>query len=305
MSKIVVLGSINMDLVGYTQRRPREGETFIGDSFLQNTGGKGANQAVAAARLGAKVSFLGAVGKDLMGDALLKEIEKEGIDCNGILKVNSSSGVAMIVVDSSGQNSILVIPGANTAFSFADLDRSVLDDASIAISQFETSLSTVTEFFKYAKSKSILTILNPSPIQKIPKELLECTDYLVVNETEFEFLNGQNIKSISDSKLKSAFDSIGAKNLILTMDKDGVYLYLKEKDICKYFQSYKLKVVDTTAAGDSFLGGFASCMLLGKDAIQCCEFAIKVSALTVLKKGAIDSLPFANDVKNFDFTRCV
>lgn len=301
MNKIVVLGSVNMDLVVYVDKKPIDGETISGNSFLKNYGGKGANQAVSMARLGSDVIFIGALGNDSFGAELLGGLKNENINCENIEILSQNSGIAIITVDKAGQNSIVVIGGANKAIKSSDIDFSILsqNDIKFVVCQFEVPFAVCKDLFIEAKKNNINTVLNPSPIENMDNDILKYTDYLILNEVEFEHISKYSIKNIDKDEVLKTVKDIGVPNCIITMGSQGSYVYSKFENIFEFLPSYKVNAIDTTAAGDSFLGGFISHLNDGNGFLDSCKYAMKVGALTVLKKGAQSSLPYKKEVDDF------
>ncbi|EOD01781.1 ribokinase [Caldisalinibacter kiritimatiensis] len=301
MSDITVIGSLNMDLVATVKNMPKVGETLIGKELKQIPGGKGANQAVAAARLGAKVSMIGKVGDDGFGKNLMDSMNSDGIDTKYIKREeNTSTGVALITVNDEGDNSIVVIPGANFKVTKEDIDKATeaIEGSKIVLLQLEIPIDVVKYSLKKAKTLGKYTILNPAPAQNLDDEIIENVDLLIPNETELEILSGIEIKQEEDI-LNASRKLIkkGVKELIVTMGGKGC-LYIN-KDIVKKYKAHKVQVVDTTAAGDSFTAA-VSVQLSKKESIdKAIEFAMKVGALTVTKEGAQSSLPYLKDVLDF------
>lgn len=298
MKKIVVIGSINMDLVTICDRAPNGGETLLGSEFFQIPGGKGANQAVTIGKLGSRVVILGKVGDDLFGKELLSSMDKNGVDIQFIEKAPVSTGIAKIVVEKNGQNRILVVPGANSYVDIEYIDNhlDVIKDCDVVIGQLEIPISTVEYAFKKAKEYGKITILNPAPAIKLSEELIKNSDYIIPNESELEVITGMKIESF-DGIIEAAKKVIkmGVKGLIVTLGEKGS-LYLGGDKFTKH-SAYKVKVIDTTAAGDSFIGGFVTRLDLGVD--KAIEFATKVSAISVTKRGAQTSIPTMEEVENF------
>ncbi|WP_288217977.1 ribokinase [uncultured Fusobacterium sp.] len=298
MKKIVVIGSINMDLVTICDRAPNGGETLLGTEFFQIPGGKGANQAVTIGKLGSRVVMLGKVGDDLFGKELLSSMDKNGVDIQFIEKAPVSTGIAKIVVEKNGQNRILVVPGANSYVDIEYIDNhlDVIKDCDVVIGQLEIPISTVEYAFKKAKEYGKITILNPAPAIKLSEELIKNSDYIIPNESELEVITGMKIESF-DGIIEAAKKVIkmGVKGLILTLGEKGS-LYLGSDKFTKH-SAYKVKAIDTTAAGDSFIGGFVTRLDLGVD--KAIEFATKVSAISVTKRGAQTSIPTMEEVENF------
>ena len=298
MKKIVVIGSINMDLVTICDRAPNGGETLLGSEFFQIPGGKGANQAVTIGKLGSRVVILGKVGDDLFGKELLSSMDKNGVDIQFIEKAPVSTGIAKIVVEKNGQNRILVVPRANSYVDIEYIDNhlDVIKDCDVVIGQLEIPISTVEYAFKKAKEYGKITILNPAPAIKLSEELIKNSDYIIPNESELEVITGMKIESF-DGIIEAAKKVIkmGVKGLIVTLGEKGS-LYLGGDKFTKH-SAYKVKAIDTTAAGDSFIGGFVTRLDLGVD--KAIEFATKVSAISVTKRGAQTSIPTMEEVENF------
>ena len=298
MKKIVVIGSINMDLVTICDRAPNGGETLLGTEFFQIPGGKGANQAVTIGKLGSRVVMLGKVGDDLFGKELLSSMDKNGVDIQFIEKAPVSTGIAKIVVEKNGQNRILVVPGANSYVDIEYIDNhlDVIKDCDVVIGQLEIPISTVEYAFKKAKEYGKITILNPAPAIKLSEELIKNSDYIIPNESELEVITGMKIESF-DGIIEAAKKVIkmGVKGLIVTLGEKGS-LYLGGDKFTKH-SAYKVKAIETTAAGDSFIGGFVTRLDLGVD--KAIEFATKVSAISVTKRGAQTSIPTMEEVENF------
>ena len=298
MKKIVVIGSINMDLVTICDRAPNGGETLLGTEFFQIPGGKGANQAVTIGKLGSRVVILGKVGDDLFGKELLSSMDKNGVDIQFIEKAPVSTGIAKIVVEKNGQNRILVVPGANSYVDIEYIDNhlDVIKDCDVVIGQLEIPISTVEYAFKKAKEYGKITILNPAPAIKLSEELIKNSDYIIPNESELEVITGMKIESF-DGIIEAAKKVIkmGVKGLIVTLGEKGS-LYLGGDKFTKH-SAYKVKAIDTTAAGDSFIGGFVTRLDLGVD--KAIEFATKVSAISVTKRGAQTSIPTMEEGENF------
>ena len=288
MEKIIVLGSINMDLVTVVDRKPKDGETISGKSFFMAHGGKGANQAVSIARLGKKVKFLGKVGNDQFGNELLENLRKEGIDVETISKENNSSGLATITLDSKGENSIIVISGANGMVdkNYIDENKSFFSKDEMLLCQLEIPYETVLYAFSLAKSKEMITVLNPAPAKEKIDKLLLLTDILICNETEFNILIGEETRTVEEIMEKSPklLDK-GVKDLIITLGAKGV-LYIN-KETSKYYEAYKVEAIDTTAAGDSFIGGFLSAFDKGIDFAV--DRGMKAGAIAVTRLGAQSS----------------
>lgn len=286
--KILVVGSINKDLVVNTSRFPLAGETLIGDSFYTNNGGKGANQASAIAKLGGDVSIIGAVGDDEFGRETVKNLSLYGVDTKSVsVKKGISTGIASITVTKSGANNIIVVPGANSLLSKEDIDSKldVIKKSDIVVIQLEIPIETAKYVASLSKRLGKTVILNPSPAVELEKNMLETVDILIPNETEIEIIGG--VESVK---------SFGIKYIIVTLGKNGSDLYYLSNNAEKHFNAYDVEVVDTTAAGDSFLGAIAAMLALDKPIEEAISFATKVSNITVTRKGAIDSIPTFQEV---------
>lgn len=301
MGEILVIGSLNMDLVTVTNRMPSVGETIIGKRFDQIPGGKGANQAASMARLNGDVTMIGRVGEDLFGKALIESLKEDGVNIEYIKKDKElSTGMATITVDEDGNNSIIVIPGANYGVGRCDIDENInlFNESKIVLSQLEIPIDTVEYGMKIAKEKDNYTILNPAPAKELSDDLIKNIDLLTPNETELEIISGIKINNFDDViKASKLLINKGVKELIVTLGSEGS-LYIN-KDSEKKFNAYKVNAVDTTAAGDSFNGGIAVSIMEGKSMYEAIDFASKVGALTVMKEGAQSSLPNRCDVDNF------
>lgn len=282
--KILVIGSINKDLVITTPRFPKEGETILGNSFYTTNGGKGANQACAIGKLGGNVAMLGAVGNDNFGKDLSNALSSNNVNINNLLIKNDvSTGIAVITVANDGANHIIVAQGANALITKNDVKEDLIASFDIIVMQLEIPLEIAKYAASVAKKLGKTVVLNPSPAVKLDKEFLSCVDILIPNETEIDIIGG------IDYVLEC-----GVKNIILTLGADGCDLITKQNR--KHFDAYKVNVVDTTAAGDSFLGGVVRMIADDKTIEEAIEFATKVSNITVTRKGAIDSIPTYNEV---------
>ncbi len=301
MSRILVVGSINMDLVTRVSKTPKIGETILGSGFKQIPGGKGANQAVAIARLGGDVSMIGMVGADSFGDTLLQAMEKDGVDISGIGRCKDiSTGIATIIVDDNANNSIIVVSGANFKLTKGELDsnRGLYEKSDFIVHQLETPLETVEYSLKLSKELGKTTILNPAPAKFLSDGIIKNVDYLIPNETELEILTGMEINSREDilEAAQKMMDK-GVKKLIVTLGSKGA-LYV-DRDGFREYGVYKVDAVDTTAAGDSFIGGFVAAFSKGESLEKSMDFAAKVGAITVTMEGAQTSLPTLDEVVNF------
>lgn len=303
MKKILVIGSLNMDLVSKVEYMPKPGETVIGSEFLQVPGGKGANQAATIGKLGGDVSMMGKVGDDDFGRHLMESLKESGVDTSSLgIQSDSPTGTALIMVDSEGENSIVVIPGANFKVDGKYIDENIeeIKKADIVVSQLETPIETVERSFKAAKELGKYTILNPAPAKELTKGLIESIDLLIPNETELELLSGMKIGS-KEELIRAAKLMIGkgVKQLIITLGSKGA-MYIDSQEAFEV-PSFKVDAVDTTGAGDSFTGALSYSIANGHNIKESMRFASKVGALTVTKFGAQSSFPTIDEVLNFDF----
>jgi ribokinase len=300
MGKICVVGSLNMDLVARGQRIPVVGETVLGESFNQVPGGKGANQAAAMGRLQGHVAMVGKVGQDAFGQALIQALKEAKVDTQGVTKAPTSTGIALITVQADGDNAIVVVPGANAELKPADIEaaKTIIEESEIVITQLESPLDTVTYALKLAKEQGKITILNPAPAVPLADELIQNVDYLTPNETELAILSGMPTESQEELQAAaSAMMDKGVKVLIVTLGSKGCLVI--DENGSRQFPAFKVKAVDTTAAGDSFNGGVAVALAEGKSLEEAIGFATKVGALTVQKAGAQSSLPTRQEVDGF------
>jgi ribokinase len=309
MPNILVVGSLNADLVVRAPRFPQPGETISGDDLQVIPGGKGANQAVAAARLGSNVSMLGRVGKDNFGDFLLNNLKTNQVDSQLVGRDDASTGTAIIVVDSNGQNSIVLSAGANGKVSPADIDSASFVHHDLLLLQLEIPLPTVLSAARKAKANHVRVILNPAPAKEIPDELIALADFLIPNETELSLLTNQIVDDVSS--MEQAATSLlqrGAKNVIVTLGEKGALIVSGTQ--VTHVDTYQVNVVDTTAAGDAFIGGFAT-KLLESDSLlsetreqapalqRAVRYGCACGALATTKFGAQPSLPTKQEVESF------
>lgn len=299
-NKIIVIGSINLDMVVFAQRLPQHGETIIGENMQIFPGGKGANQAIAAARLGGSVQLIGNIGNDSSGKTLLQNLASNKVDTSKIQKVNAPTGTALITVDADGQNTIVVIPGANATLTKKDIDglKNVIKNASILILQLEIPLEIVIHAIDIADQYGITIILNPAPATSIPTATLSKVTYLIPNESELALLSG--LPTNSDEEIQNAANkmfSLGCKQIILTRGKHGAFFLSPQHKI--FAPSFEVPVVDTTAAGDAFIGAFAAALVYGHNLQTALLRANTAGALTVTKAGAQSSLPTLEELHQF------
>ena len=290
MKKVVVVGSINMDLV----------ETLFGEEFFQVPGGKGANQAVAIGKLGTEVTMLGKVGKDSFGKDLINSMKESGVDTRYIEEGEKSTGIAKIIVEENGQNRILVVAGANSEVDKAYIDRhlDVIKECDIVVAQLEIPVETVAYALAKAKEFGKMTILNPAPARELDDEIIKNSDLIIPNESELALITGMPTET--EEEIKKAGEKLldmGVSNLIVTLGSKGSLLLNRET--CEFHLAYKVKAIDTTAAGDSFIGGLVR-ELKDNNVGEAIEFATKVSAIAVTRKGAQTSIPTIEEVENFE-----
>ncbi|MCR6503365.1 ribokinase [Bacteroides sp. KH569_7] len=302
--KIVVVGSSNIDMVAQVKHLPTPGET-VGDAcFMQLLGGKGANQAVAAARLGASVTFITSLGNDMYADVLKKQFEKEGIVTDYVVDdVHHPTGTALILVADSGENCIAVAPGANHSLLPDSVTRfeAVIDEADIVVMQAEIPYETVKAVALLANGKGKRVLFNPAPACPIDRELMNAIDLLVVNEVEASFISGLSYTGDNLDEMATALMASGARHVIITLGSRGVYMKNKKETV--RISGYKVNAVDTTAAGDTFCGALAvaySQRGLDREAL---EFANVAAAIAVTRMGAQPSIPTLEEVGRFKLER--
>lgn len=297
MKNILVIGSINMDMVINTNRLPNLGETIEGYGFETVPGGKGANQALAAAKLNGNVRMLGAVGNDIYADYLIENLKNNGVDITRIEKMDDNTGIAVITV-CGGDNHIILDGGANKKLTQEVIEKNIdlIEWADLVVFQLEIPQDSILYAAKIAKELNTKVLLNPAPMQTINKEIIELVDIIIPNKNEAEQYLNITINDMTDAYAAvKKFLKMGIKQVIITLGKDGcVY---NDKNIIKTQKAINVDVVDTTAAGDSFIGGFCVALCEGKTVEQAIKFATSVSALVVSKKGASTSLPERNEVE--------
>jgi len=295
---IVVFGSINMDLVARAPRLPAPGETLTGRSFQTFPGGKGANQAVACARLGAKTFMVGRVGGDVFGGTLKAELEAAGVDHTNV-EVDSlvSSGVALIAVEDSSENMIIVIPGANGKVNEKDLPRleSALERSKILLLQLEIPLEMVVAAAKIAKEKGVKVILDPAPAQALPEEVYSLVDIITPNETEAALLVGFPVENQEDaSRAVKVLEARGVGQSIIKMGSKGAFAYIDGKE--QFYDAFPVTAIDSVAAGDAFNGALAVAFSEGKPTEEAVLWGLAGGALSVTKEGAQPAMPERNEL---------
>ena len=301
---IVVIGSINMDLVLRVPRMPLPGETLTGGAFRTIPGGKGANQAVACARLsgkvaagGQQVAMIGCVGDDAFGATLRAALVGDGIIDSHITTLPGvASGIASILVDDNGQNSIVIAGGANDLLSPAHIDaaKELIEQADIVVLQLETPMATVVHAIKLARSLGKTVVLNPAPAASLPAGVLELVDYLIPNEIEAAMLAGVSPEGADAKALAAALQKLGSDNVIITLGSKGVHAALYGGDFT--FPAEVVQAVDTTAAGDTFIGGFVAGLASGMDEAEAIQQGQRAAAWSVTKPGAQTSIPHLHEL---------
>ncbi len=300
MKNILVVGSINMDYVIHTERLPKLGETITGSDFAMNFGGKGANQATATAKLGCPTKMLGAVGDDLAGGLARKNLEGYGVDCTPVATTNAPTGAAVITV-CGGDNHIILDIGANGRITPDAIraQESLFDWADAVILQYEIPTESVLEAAKLAKAHGCRVLLNPAPVKEVDPALYGYVDLVVPNEFEASLLTGMTVKDRESAvPALRKLQEMGCKAALITLGKQGC-AYINEQNEIAYAGIYEIKVVDTTAAGDSFIGGLCSMLCEGKTMREAVRYATAVSTLAVSRAGAGVSIPTADEVETF------
>ncbi len=294
MKPIVVVGSINMDLVSRTNRIPRPGETIIGSSFEMHSGGKGANQAVAVARLGHPSILLGAIGDDVFGRQLLETLKGFGVDISHIRSVQQNSGVASIVVDAAGENSILVVPGANLAVTpeYLETKLDLIQEAALVLAQLEIPLESIAWLAETCSRYGIPFMLDPAPAAELPDAVLRKVTWFTPNQTEASFY-APNCETAEESVTR-LFDR-GIANVILKRSSGGA-LVATQDGSREWIPAFSVTAIDTTAAGDAFNGAFATSLARGSSVKDAARFASAAAAISVTRRGAQPSLADEQEV---------
>jgi ribokinase len=294
---VVVVGSVNIDLVANAERIPLEGETVTGRDFQIHPGGKGANQAVAVARLGYPVSMIGRLGDDAFGAQLRTHLTNAGVNLDGVMTTPGTSGVAVIVVGQNGENCIVITPGANALLTPKDLDThiEIIRSAGVVLTQLEIPIQTVQHLAKICVRENIPLILDPAPAQALPQHLFEDVQWFTPNETEATFFAGAGAEAENDSaSMADTLMARGVKGVVLKLGARGAFI--ASAGLAERLASYPVNAVDTTAAGDAFNGAFATALLMHRSPLESARFATAAAAVSVTRPGAQPSMPTMSDV---------
>lgn len=300
MKKLVVIGSSNMDLVVSTEHFPLPGQTVMGNKFMTNFGGKGANQAVAASLLGGDVTFICKVGNDNYGREMIEKFQKDGIDTQYVTATDqAATGIAVITVDANGENTIVVASGANGLLASEDIRNAepAISQADVLLMQLETPIEPLCTAAQMAHEKGKYVILNPAPAPKapLPSDMLRHIDLIIPNETEATSITGVEISDLqSAERAMKALKELGAKDVMITLGEKGVLAYEDVK--VKLFPACKVQAIDTTAAGDTFCGALSVAICQGREMKEAIAFANKAAAYTVQHEGAQCAMPHLNDL---------
>ncbi|MFX1301854.1 MAG: ribokinase [Promethearchaeota archaeon] len=305
---VVIIGSSNMDLNIYSKRFPNPGETVTGGTFKQFLGGKGANQAVASVRSGARTIFIGKIGLDLFGDQMVSRLRDEGINMDYVIRdPQEPSGVAFILIDETGENMISVAPGANSKLNPNDISSKteIIENATSLVVQMEIPIETIQYVFSIASKGNVIKILNPAPLKPIPQEILNKVDVIVPNEGELFHLHSLlGFKdSIKEGKQKIIHTSediarLGIKYIITTLGSKGSIIFDGKENNFFEVPAPKVKTVDTVGAGDCFIGVLASMLSRGRSILDAVKYATIAASIAVTRKGAQASMPFLKEIKN-------
>ncbi|MFC3746610.1 ribokinase [Paenibacillus sp. GCM10012306] len=301
MGEITVVGSLNVDIVAFTKDYPKHGETHFGERMLTLPGGKGANQAVTSARLGKAVQMIGSIGTDFYGDSMVKAMQDNGVDTSYIRRAEEhSTGCAIITVDHTAENTMLVIKGANDCLSAKDIQDAFanIENSKILLVQMEIPEEAIIEAMVQAKKKEMFVILDPAPADGIVKHALPYADLIVPNQQETKELTGIDVTDI-DSAIQAGeyFDRLGVKNSIIKMGDKGSLVYKQGK--VEYVEAIKVKAIDTVGAGDSYAGAIGFALADGTNLVAAAQFASIVAAIKVSKRGAQAGIPTLDEVNQF------
>jgi ribokinase len=297
--QVCVVGSANVDFTVFTPHLPRPGETLTGRHFHYGYGGKGANQAVMAARLGAEVALIAKIGNDVFGQSMLANLNGLGIDTSHIgIDQDNATGVATIVVDDDAQNCIIVVPGANGCLAPKDIQdfANVIQSADVLLCQLEVPIDAILEAFRLARAAGVTTILNPAPAMTLPDELLRLSDYCVPNETELELLTGRSLESLDEIKAAGqALQTRGPHTVIVTLGDRGALLLGKDGQV-EHFPAFPVTAVDPTGAGDAFIGSLAVFLVEGMPLPEAVQKANRAAASSVTRKGTQSAFPTRTEI---------
>lgn len=301
MNKILVIGSSNMDLVVQVPRCPAAGETLFGSSFTTNYGGKGANQAVAVARIGSGVTFMTKLGNDTFGQQMRQHFSEEGMDLTHILTdAESPTGTALITVEDKGENRIIVVPGANARLTENDVESlsAEINSCRFVLTQLEIPLPTVLRVAEMTSAAGKQLILNPAPARPLPDSLLQKVFLITPNETEAEILTGIRVSDVESARRAALwFRKKGVQQIVITMGSQGAFVFTD--DFQGMVPAYKVKAIDTTAAGDVFNGALTVALSEGKTTADAARFGCAASALAVMRPGAQSSIPTRTEIDAF------
>ena len=305
---VLIIGSSNMDLNIYLDRLPKPGETVTGGTFKQSLGGKGANQAVASVRAGAKTMFIGKIGKDAFGDQMIFNLLKEGIETSCvIIDSKNPSGVAFIVIDSNGENMISVAPGANAKLAPEEIrsNSDIIKNAKVIVVQMELPMETIEEIYAIASKGNVIKILNPAPLKPISTELLKKIDIIIPNEGElyrlYELLENKptiNVGKDGIIEISKKLYDLGVKTIITTLGSKGCVIYEGANDEVTETPAFKVKAVDTVGAGDCFNGVLACKLCKGNSIKNAVKYATVAASIKVTRKGAQEGIPFQNEIED-------
>ncbi|MFF2090522.1 ribokinase [Paenibacillus sp. NPDC058174] len=296
---ILVAGSINMDIVNGVQAFPAPGETITGLGTAYHPGGKGANQAVAAARSGCPVVMLGAVGTDLFGKSLLASLSEEGIKTEEVIIKAGSSGMAFITVNSSGENTIVLSPGSNGLLVEQDIPEDRLNQAGMLLLQNEIPWPTNLYLMEQAGKRGIPVLYNAAPAHKLTAVVLPLIDTLIMNETEAESVTGEPVANVNEaSHAASLLVSQGVRHVVITLGNKGCF-YMDDEGIAVHQPAFEVEALDTTAAGDTFIGAYASALHKAKNRLSALLYASAASAIAVTRRGAQSSVPDEQEIELF------
>ena len=301
MKKALVIGSLNMDMTAKVENLPKLGETIFSNEFYESCGGKGANQAVAMSKLGMTTEMIGMVGNDSQGDRLINNLVKYNVKADNVIRSDDLTGRAIITVDKRGNNSIIVIPGCNFKITEEDIQNKieVIAENDIIVLQNEIPSEVVEYSLIKAKELGKTTIFNPAPARKLSDKIYQNTDYLILNETEMEEIFDIGIHDkVYIGQIFHKKKECNIKNIILTLGENGSVLF-DENDNIKKYDAYEVEAVDTTAAGDSFIGSFALKICETNNPDEAIKYATVTSAIVVTRQGAQDSIPSPEEIKEF------